>query len=282
MIMPSLSTIKELDTLLAPHLTILKDYEPLGNTPFRLNAFNGVYAPAKTGKTYFVLEQLNTLDRDKYTVVWLDGDRNTELQNRFSNIYHKPLSNTAEGFGALVNSERRYDDFIFIIDSYKDFSFGYDTDSNQGSQSVFTAYQMLLDKGATIVIVFHTTEMHYKGQSTIKIKGNADTIKSKMDFLYELHRTKDNFFNLTVKCSREQDLNINDTISYANNNYIAEKIREVVKADPAISLRDLKKAKGLSSYSTAIDEAAGTIYEVVQETSTGAGRPKSVVKLINN
>ena len=160
-----------LNALLKPYLLELKDFQKLGNTPFRLNAFNGVYAPAKTGKTYFVLEQLNSLDTAVYKLIWLDGDRNSELKDKFSNIQHMALSDPANAFKVLIASNTDFSNFIFVIDSFKDFSFGLDTDTNKGCQNVFEIYQQLLNLGATLVIVFHSTKsFDGKGGYNIKIK----------------------------------------------------------------------------------------------------------------
>lgn len=93
--------VTRLYDLLEPFTVTLRDFIQLDNTPFRLNAFNGVYAPAKTGKTYFVLEQLNKLDKESYHTVWLDGDRNSELKDKFENIMHYPIGNTSKAFNAL-------------------------------------------------------------------------------------------------------------------------------------------------------------------------------------
>lgn len=273
--------IEGLKNILEPHLVVLKDFEKLGNTPFRLNAFNGVYAPAKTGKTFFSLEQLDSLDPLLYKVIWLDGDRNSELKGKFPNIHHFPLSNTKAAFDALLEEKERYDNYIFIIDSFKDFSFGLETDSNKGSQEVFERYQQLLNKGATLVIIFHATKQYIDGKSgNFKLKGNADTIESKMDFLYKLERTKENIVNLTVSCSREAGLNIGDAISFGNKDHIKNLIIECVNAEPDISLRELKKKSGLSMYESIIDELMGVVYETTEIKPEGGGRPKTVVKVI--
>lgn len=144
--------IEGLKSILEPHLVVLKDFDRLRNTPFRLNAFNGVYAPAKTGKTYFTLEQLDSLDPLRYKIAWLDGDRNSELKGKFPNILHFPLLNTASAFDTLLEQKERYDNYIFVIDSFKDFTFGHDTDGNKGSQEVFERYQQLLNNGMTPVL----------------------------------------------------------------------------------------------------------------------------------
>lgn len=273
--------IAGLKSILEPHLVVLKDFDRLGNSPFRLNAFNGVYAPAKTGKTYFTLEQLDSLNPLLYSVIWLDGDRNSELKSKFPNIHHFPLSNTTAAFDALLEEKERYDNYIFIIDSFKDFSFGLETDSNKGSQEVFERYQQLLNKGATLVIIFHATKQYIDGKSgNFKLKGNADTIESKMDFLYKLERTKENIVNLTVACSREAGLNIGDTISFGNKDHIKNLIIECVNTEPDISLRELKKKSGLSMYESIIDELVGVVYETAEVKPEGGGRPKTVVKLI--
>jgi hypothetical protein len=271
--------LEDLTALLNPYIVVLKDFEKLGATPFRLNAFNGVFAPAKSGKTHFVLEQLNTLDSKIYTTIWLDGDRNSELKDKFGNIQHFPLSNTSAAFNDLLESEQRYDQYIFIVDSYKDFSFGKDTDSNRGSQEVFETYQQLLNLGATIVIIFHSTKL-YDGGGDFKLKGNADTIESKMDFLYKLRRTKDNIVNLTVTCSREAGLNIGDVLSFGNKDKIKSLIIEYITAEPDISLRDLKKKSGLTMYESMIDELQGILFDTVDIKSEKGGRPKKGVKLI--
>lgn len=212
------SKLESLHRLLDPYKVELKDFEQLDGTPFRLNAFNGVYAPAKAGKTYFVLDQLNKIDTSKYTTIWLDADRNAELKDKFTNIQHIALADATSAFKALIGSKRTYDNWIFVLDSYKDFSFGLDTDTNKGSQQVFETYQLLLNLGATVVIIFHSTKSFSKdGKPHIKLKGNADTIESKMDFLYKLERNfKDNYVSLTVQCSRAADVKIGDTISYAS------------------------------------------------------------------
>lgn len=273
--------IEGLKSILEPHVVVLKDFEKLGSTPFRLNAFNGVYAPAKTGKTYFALEQLDSLDPLLYKVVWLDGDRNSELKGKFPNILHFPLSNTTSAFDALLEKEERYDNYIFIIDSYKDFAFAKDTDTNKGAQEVFERYQQLLNKGATLVIIFHATKQYSEGKSRdFKLKGNADTIESKMDFLYKLERTKENIINLTVVCSREAGLNVGDTLSFGNKDHIKNLIIECVHAEPDISLRELKKKSGLTMYESIIDELMGVVYETVEIKPEGGGRPKIGVKLI--
>lgn len=279
--MTEIINIEGLKNILQPHMVILKDFERLGNTPFRVNAFNGVYAPAKTGKTYFILEQLDSLDPLLYKVAWLDGDRNSELKDKFPNILHFPLLNTALAFDALLENAERYDNYIFIIDSFKDFTFGSDTDSNKGSQEVFERYQQLLNKGATLVIIFHATKQYIDGKSSnFKLKGNADTIESKMDFLYKLERTKDNIVNLTVVCSRESGLNVGDTISFGNKDHIKNLIIEYVNAESDISLRDLKKKSGLTMYESMIDELLGIVYKTTDVKPEGGGRPKTVVKLI--
>ena len=265
----------DIGAILAPYITTLKDFEAIGNTPFRLNAFNGVYAPAKAGKTYFILEQLNTVG-SIYTVVWLDGDRNSELKDKFNNINHYPLKNTTEAFNALIESKKDFSDTIFVIDSFKDFTFGFDTDSNQGSQSVMNMYQKLLDLGATVVVIYHATKTDFG----FKIKGNADTIMSKVDFMYKLQRDKENFVSLTVVCSREEALNTGDILTFGNSDVIASRIKDYVKNNPRTSLRDLKRVQGLSSYEPIIDELKDTIYRVVKDPNNSKGRPKEIVELI--
>jgi len=275
-------SVGELKTALDPYIVELKDFAQLGNTPFRLNAFNGVFAPAKTGKTYFSLEQLDSLDPLLYKVIWLDGDRNSELKGKFPNILHFPLSNTTLAFDTLLEQKERYDNYVFVIDSFKDFTFGRDTDSNKGSQEVFERYQQLLNKGATLVIIFHATKIYGdKGIMGFKLKGNADTIESKMDFLYKLDRTKQNIVNLKVVCSREAGLNIGDILSFGNKDHIKNLIAEYIIAEPDISLRDLKKKSGLTMYESIINELLGVFYETVDVKADKGGRPKSVVKLIN-
>lgn len=265
----------DIGAILAPYITTLKDFKAIGNTPFRLNALNGVYAPAKEGKTYFVLEQLNTVG-SMYTVVWLDGDRNSELKDKFNNINHYPLENTTEAFNALIKSKKDFSNTIFVIDSFKDFTFGFDTDSNQGSQSVMNMYQKLLDLGATVIVIYHAT----KTDVGFKIKGNADTIMSKVDFMYKLQRDKENFLTLTVVCSREQGLNAGDVLTFGNSDVIALRIKEYVNIHPKTSLRELKRAQGLSSYGPIIDELEGTVYRVKKDQNNSKGRPKEFVKLI--
>lgn len=265
----------DIGAILAPYITTLKDFKAIGNTPFRLNALNGVYAPAKAGKTYFVLEQLNTIG-SKYTVVWLDGDRNSELKDKFNSINHYPLDNTTEAFNALIESKKDFSDTIFVVDSFKDFTFGFDTDSNQGSQSVMNMYQKLLDLDATVVIIYHATKTDFG----FKIKGNADTILSKTDFMYKLVRDKENFVSLTVECSREEGLNTGDILTFGNSDVIALRIKEYVNNHPKISLRELKRAQGLSSYEPIIDELKGIVYRVIKDPNNSKGRPKKIVELI--
>lgn len=271
-----------LNALLKPYLLELKDFQKLGDTPFRLNAFNGVYAPSKTGKTYFVLEQLNSLDTARYKSIWLDGDRNSELKAKFSNIQHMALSDPANAFKVLIKSRADFSNYIFIVDSFKDFSFGLDTDTNKGCQNVFEIYQQLLNLGATLVIVFHSTKsFDGKGGYSIKLKGNADTIESKMDFLYKLERdTKNNHVNLTVQCAREEGLKIGSTISYADKEFVKNKMRVALQSEPTISMRDLKKKEGLSSCSSVIDSLEGSFYKIVDIQPTGGGRPKKGIELI--
>jgi len=269
----------EVITLLAPYTVELKDFKQIESTPFRLNAINGVYAPAKAGKTYFVLEQLNSISSN-YDVIWLDGDRNSELKDKFSNITHIALDNTTEAFNCLVDSSKDFSETIFIIDSFKDFSFGYDTDTNLGCQTVMNIYQKLLDLGATIVIIFHSTKTYNDKSSDFKIKGNADTIKSKLDFLYKLHRTKDDFVNLTVVCAREEGLQPKDILPYGNAKAIKNRIKEAVTKNPNITLRELTRESGLSAYKDMVRSLEGTFYEVVKIKGSGGGRPKEVVKLI--
>ncbi|CAA6799951.1 MAG: Unknown protein [uncultured Campylobacterales bacterium] len=273
--------MSDLSKLISPYIVELKDFIKLGDTPFRLNAFNGVYAPAKAGKSYFVLEQLNTLD-PKYTVIWLDGDRNAELKDKFENIKHCPVSRTSELIDTLTHSNNRLDNYIVIIDSFKDFSLGHDTDSNSGCQKIFMKYQELLDKGATLVIIFHSTKLRDGNGNSFdfKIKGNEDVIESKMDFMYKLERI-DNGVRLIVQCARDEALPKGKPIFLTDINILKQNIIKAVNENPNISLRELKKVKGLSPYSQEIDNLKGTLYLIEKTKNEGKkGQPRQVVKLI--
>lgn len=269
----------EFNTLVAPYTVMLKDFEVLGDTPFRLNAFNGVYAPAKVGKTYFVLEQLDTLDPSTHTVIWLDGDRNAELKDKFPNIIHRPVSDPSEVLRVLIDQGRRLDDYILIIDSFKDFTFGLDMDGNSGCQEIFSIYQRLLDKGATLVIIFHATKIRDYGTIIdFKVKGNEDTIESKMDFLYKFERT-DKRTTLTVQCSRDEKLTLGEKIMFYDKKALEAMIIEVVTKKPGISLRDLKREPGLSGLSSDIDKLEGILF-TLETLQGGRGKPKKVVRLV--
>jgi hypothetical protein len=265
--------------LLEPYTVVLKDFIQLDNTPFRLNAFNGVYAPAKAGKTYFVLEQLNTLDTQLYHIVWLDGDRNSELKDKFENIHHFPLGNPSEALKMLIGSEYNYDDYIFVIDSFKDFTLGQDTDTNKGSQRVLEVYQQLLNKGATLVIIFHATKTTDNYHQDFKLKGNADTIESKMDFLYKLERT-DEYAKLTVQCARDVNLRVGEELIFCDRDILKKKITEVISSKEEITLRDLKRESGISTYASIIDEFKDIVFEVIEVKPEGRGKPKHIVKLL--
>lgn len=278
----SIIELSDFTSLLAPYVVELKEFEILGNTPFRLNAFNGVYAPAKTGKTYFVLEQLNTLDSEVYHTIWLDGDRNTELKDKFKNIKHFPLGNPSKAFEVLLEQKDDFNNYIFVIDSFKDFTFGFDTDSNSSCQSILTNYQMLLNKGATLIVIFHATKIRNmeNGVTGFKIKGNEDTIESKIDFMYKLERT-DEYVRLTVQCARDINLKIGQEIMYCDKEVLITKIKVVVSDNPEISLRDLKRETGLKAYATMIDELEDEVYTTEEiKPKGGRGKPKQVVKLI--
>ena len=178
--------LSNIEDIINTYLVKLKDFEPLGDTPFRLNALNGVYAPAKAGKTYFTLDQLNSLDPDVYKVIWLDGDRNAELKDKFKNIKHFPVTTPSDALMAIIDSGNDLTDHVLVIDSFKDFTFGYDIDNNKGCQNILETYQKLLDLGATLIVILHATKLsHMSYGDDFKLKGNADTIESKMDFLYK-------------------------------------------------------------------------------------------------
>ena len=272
-------TMDSLKSVLKPYTTVLKGFEQIGDTPFRLNAMNGIYGPAKTGKTTKVLEILNDID-PKYKVVWLDGDRNAALQGKFTNITHQPLSNTEEAILALINMEERLDNYILIIDSFKDFAFGYNIDSNAECQKVFSIYQQLLDKGATLVIIFHATKIRTDGKiSGFKIKGNEDTIESKMDFLYKFERMEE-FVKLTVQCSRDPSLPRGQELIYGDLSILKDRIKKYLSDNPNCSLRDLKRAPGLSSYKDEIKKLENKFFVVESIQGEGRGRSKKIVKLM--
>jgi len=67
--------IHDFRSFIAKHTVKLGRFKQIGTTPFRLNALNGVYAPAKTGKTYFILDQLDKNVSPELHYIWLDGDR---------------------------------------------------------------------------------------------------------------------------------------------------------------------------------------------------------------
>lgn len=279
--MSLLTEIDQLGQLLQPFIVELKEFEQLAHTPFRLNAMNGIYAPAKTGKTYFVLDQLNSLPEDEYNIVWLDADRNAEFKDKFSNVHHYPIGSTIGAFRTLASNKKRYDNFIFIIDSFKDFTFGNDTDTNMGCQTIFTEYQKLLDKGATLIIIFHATKLRSQDGAVynFKIKGNEDVIESKMDFLYRFDRTNI-YSKLTVQCARDVTMKKNDIITFADNNYVAKKIREIVNNQPEITLRELKRAPGMSGLEQKIIEFKDIVYTCELIPAQGRGKPRNVIKLI--
>lgn len=272
--------VTRLYDLLEPFTVTLRDFIQLDNTPFRLNAFNGVYAPAKTGKTYFVLEQLNKLDKESYHTVWLDGDRNSELKDKFENIMHYPIGNTSKAFNALLEAKDSFEDCIFIIDSFKDFTFGNDTDGNSSCQNIFMIYQELLNKGATLVIIFHATKLRENGEvKNFKMKGNEDTIESKMDFLYKLERT-DEHTKLTVQSARDVNLKIGQEFIFCDRDILAQKIRETISSKEEITLRDLKREPGISSYSSIVEDFIDIVFTVEEIKPKGRGKPKQVVKLL--
>jgi hypothetical protein len=259
----------------------LKDFEQIGKTPFRLNALNGIYAPSKTGKTYFALEQLEPIAKEgQYNVIWLDGDRNMELKNKIQYIQHLPVKSPRHALEKIINQKGCFDNYIFIIDSFKNFTFGYDVDNNGSCQLIFDKYQELLNLGATLIVIFHATKIRSDGYShDFKTKGNEDTIESNMDFYYKFERTT-NAVTLTIQCARDANMRIGTSIQYADIAYITEKIKDIVVKNPEITLRDLKRMDGMSGLEPTIETLCGSLYVTETLRNGGRGAPKEVVRLI--
>ena len=138
----------------------------------------------------------------------------------------------------------------------------------------------MLDKGATLIIIFHATKHREYGEvKGFKIKGNEDTIESKMDFLYRLERT-DEYTKLTVQCARDINLRIGNEIIFYDRGFLTNKIKEVIQSKDEISLRDLKREPGLTAYSSVIDEFENILFKVIEVKPMRRGKPKKVVKLI--
>lgn len=269
--------------LLQPHTVDLKDFEQVGNTPFRLNAMNGIYAPAKTGKTRFVLEQLEPIAAEgKHHVIWLDGDRNIELRDLIECIHHEPIKSPSRFLQILIENNERLDGYIFIIDSFKNFSFGKNLDDNTQCQEIFTEYQKVMNLGATLIIIFHATKiMNYGAVIGFKTKGNEDTIESNMDFYYKFERTNQTV-TLTIQCARDANMRIGDTIPYADINYVTQRICKAVteSGEQGITLRDLKRQAQNHVYEPMIDSLRGIVYELELVKNGNKGRPREVVHLL--
>lgn len=268
-------------SILAPYVVTLEAFTPLCDTPFRLNALNGIYGLAKVGKTTFVLETLNSLLKPHgYQIHWLDGDRNGELMGKYPNISHLSLGRRAEAIQSLIDTTIDLTNHILIIDSFKNFTFGYSTDDNAGCQSIFDMYQRLLDKGATIIVIFHATKLRENGTLVaIKVKGNEDVIESNMDFLFKFERT-DTYSKLIVQCSRDRMVQAGNEFTYTDKSWLKSEIRSIVTKEPNISLRDLKKTSGMSGLESEIDSLKGIVFFIESVKATGGGRPKDIVRLI--
>lgn len=264
-----------------PYRLELKNFEQIGNTPFRLNALNGVYAPAKTGKTYFVLEQLEAVAKEgKFNVIWLDGDRNLELKDKVQSIHHLPVKQPKYVLGKFLDKSMNFDDYIFIIDSFKNFTFGHDVDSNGSCQLIFDKYQELLNLGATLIVIFHATKIRSDVYAhDFKTKGNEDTIESNMDFYYKFERNQ-HAVTLTVQCARDANMRIGSQIQYADKKYVSQKITDIVTKNPEISLRDLKRMDGMSGLEPTIEALYGSVYVTEPVKNGRRGAPKEVVRLL--
>ena len=107
-----------------------------------------------------------------------------------------------------------------------------------------------------------------------------DTIESKIDFMFKLERTEEHT-TLTVQCARDVNLRIGQKLIFCNRDLLAHKIKEIVLNNPEISLRDLKRQQGLSSFSSVIDELNGIIYTIVEVKTDGKGKPKQSVRLLD-
>jgi hypothetical protein len=110
------------------------------------------------------------------------------------------------------------------------------------------------------------------------MKGNEDTIESKLDFLYKLIRTNE-LTTLTVKCARDANVKIGQDYCFYDKDYLTNLIKDELENEPNISLRDLKRKH--SKFANAIDELNGYTFRTIeQKSSSGKGQPKQVVHLI--
>lgn len=264
-----------------PYIVELKDFEQIGTTPFRLNALNGIYAPAKTGKTRFILEQLEPVAKaDTHHIIWLDGDRNIELKNFVQYIHHVAIKYSSDFLSNIIVKNERLDGFIFILDSFKNFSFGKNMDDNTQCQYIFDQYQKVLNLGATLIIIFHATKLRDGILSAgFKTKGNEDTIESNMDFYYKFERTN-NTVTLTVQCARDANMRTDQKIQYTDIDYVVNRIREIVSNNVDITLRELRRIEGMAQLQPTIDALKGTLYVTKKIKSGDRGAPREVVKLI--
>ncbi len=159
-----------------------------GSELFFDGATHMIMAPSKEGKTTFVINEIANITSKK--VIVLDGDGNGQdaVSKAGNNTqWFQPVSSDIF-LDTILYSIRigkvDYSDYIFIIDSFKNFRNGISVDGNDASDIVDRLKQ-LTSTGGSVIILHHITDNQHTG---IKMKGNEEAILSSCDITYTYSR----------------------------------------------------------------------------------------------
>lgn len=159
-----------------------------GSDLFYENATHMVVAPAKEGKTHFIIEELSKITEK--TVIILDGDGNGAdmLDRKGKNtIWLQPI-NSDEYLNmvlSLIENGLNCSDVVFLVDALQNFTEGKSIDNNKDAPEIITRIKKLTSSGGTVVILHHVTP---NADGSVKVKGNQEGLFGSVDISYLFSR----------------------------------------------------------------------------------------------
>ncbi len=167
-----------------------KTFIPIEGTDLFFNgATHMIIAPSKEGKTTLIIDEVA---KTKKRVIMLDGDGNgaDAVDEAGKNtIWLQPISpdNFLDTILYSIDSASiDYSDYIFIIDSLKNFRDKISIDGNDASDIV-DRIKKLTSTGGAVIILHHVTGT---ADGKVKMKGNEEAILSSCDITYTYNRER--------------------------------------------------------------------------------------------